>query len=306
MNLYEQGPEVRLLGAFLSRLAIRSVIDVGAECGAFAEHLLAVGGMEVYMIEPEPANAEFLRRRFADESRVNVHEYAIGDSDRELALRLSVDGDGHVLTFGHTVLERPATDEIAWRESVVVTGRSLASLLAAGELPRRVGILKIDTEGNDLAVVAGMGDLEADVVMVEHWRNLPHSLGPCPWSTEQMVEALAQRGFAHFAFIEHHGEFVILKWDDGDVEDGHMGNLVFLHDRVLDRLLPDVVDCASRLATGAVAVGEMYAVAARERLELMETVDRESERRLRRIEELSNGRTPTSRLARRLRRALRG
>ena len=113
--------------------------------------------------------------------------------------------------------------------------------------------------------------------MVEHWSDLPRSLGPCPWKTAEMVSALRERGFSHFAFIVHRGEFVILKWDDGDVPDGHMGNLVFLHDRVVVSLLPDVLDCASSLAERAVEAGEMYAAAANERLAVIEDLARERE-----------------------------
>jgi predicted rRNA methylase YqxC with S4 and FtsJ domains len=40
VDLYGQEPEARLLGAFLSRLDNRTVIDVGAERGAFAQQML--------------------------------------------------------------------------------------------------------------------------------------------------------------------------------------------------------------------------------------------------------------------------
>jgi hypothetical protein len=172
--------------------------------------------------------------------------------------------------FGHTVLNRASTDEIAWQSTVAVEARSLRSLVESDELPRRVGILKVDTEGHDDAVLAGIGDLDCDVVMVEHWVDLPHSLGPCPWTLEQIASPLQARGFSHFAVIQHRSEFVILTWDDGEIPAGHMGNVVFLHDRVVDRLLPDILTCASQLAIDAVRVGEMYAAAAVERLELIE------------------------------------
>lgn len=288
MDLYAQEPEARLLTAFLPRLEQRSVIDVGAERGALAEELLRVGSDDVHVIEPEPENAEFLRQRFRGDGRVSIHEYAISDADRELRLHRSVDPAGALVTFGHTLLERPDTDQIGWRDTVTVKGRSLTSLVDAEEIPGRVGILKVDTEGNDLAVVRGMAELECDVVMVEHWSDLPHSLGPCPWTTAEMVGALGPRGFAHFAFIEHRGEFVILKWDDGNVAPGHMGNLVFLHDRVLDRLLPDVLATASTLAERTATVGDMYATAASERLLLIERLELECARRLEIIEELGN------------------
>jgi FkbM family methyltransferase len=275
VELYGQEPEALLLRSFVSKLDNRTIIDVGAERGSFAEQMIDGGATEIHVIEPEPDNASYLREHFRDVPAVVVHEYAISNSDGPLDLRRSSAPSGEAVTFGHTLLERPNTDEIAWQDSVEVRGRSLASLVAAGELPPRVGILKIDTEGNDFAVIEGMGDLEADVVMVEHWSNLPHSLGPCPWTTDEMVSALEQRGFSHHAFVAHRGEFVVLQWDDATVEDGHMGNIVFLHDRAVARLMPDLVACASALAVNAVALGEREAAAARERLAVIEGLERE-------------------------------
>jgi FkbM family methyltransferase len=287
VNLYGQEPEAFLLRSFISRLDNRSVIDVGAERGSFVQQMLDGGAVAVHAVEPEPDNAAHLRSRFRDIPQVVVHEHALSSRDGRLELHMSSAPSGERLTFSHTLLERPDTDEITWSGIVSVSGRSLASLVASGELPARVGILKVDTEGHDIAVVEGMGKLEADVVMVEHWRNLPQSLGPCPWTGAEMVSVLAPRGFSHYAFIAHHGEFVILKWDDSTVANGHMGNIVFLHERVVERLLGDVLSCASDLAANALAVGEMYAIAAAERLALIERLEHESELRLRAYNQLA-------------------
>ena len=271
MSVYGQEAEARLLTSFLARLEDRSVVDVGAERGAFADELLRGGATELYAIEPEPRNADALRDRFGD-PRVRVLELAAGDTDGELPLHLSVSPSGDPITFGHTTLERPATDEIQWDETLIVPTRSLGSLVRSGELPARVGVVKIDTEGHDLAVVAGMGDLICDVVMVEHWVDLPNSLGVCPWSSDEMVEALRTRGFSHFAFIVHRGEFVLLQWDDAGVSPGAMGNLVFIHDRVLNALLPDVLERASSLAEVAVERAVAGASEAEERRAELERV----------------------------------
>jgi len=279
MSLYGQEPETTLIGAFLPKLDCRTVIDVGGERGSFASEMLDAGADSVHVIEPEPANVATLRERFAGDTRVKVHGIAAADADTALELHVSTTPDGEPLPFGHTVLARADTDEIAWRTTVKVEARSLASLVQAGEVPERVGVLKIDTEGHDHAVVAGMGTLESDVVVVEHWADLPNSLGPCPWTLEDIATPLRGRGFSHFAFIQHRSEFTILTWDDGDIPPSHMGNVVFLHDRVVDRLLPDVLTCASQLAVRTVAVGEMYQTAAVERLELIERLNREYGRR---------------------------
>jgi len=255
------------------------MIDVGAERGGFAEGMLRAGVQELHAVDPHPDNVAALHRRFGDDARVRIHALAVSDADGVADLHVSTAPDGGPLSFGHTLLKPDDTDEIAWRQTVAVNRRSLQSLIDAGEIPSSTGVLKIDTEGHDLAVVRGMGSLVAEIVMVEHWTDLPHGLGVCPWSTQDMLAELQPRGFTHFAFIVHRGEFTTLKWDDGEVERGAMGNLIFLHDSVLARLLPDVLDCAGRLAEQAVRVGQMYMDAARDRLALAHELGEAAEAR---------------------------
>jgi FkbM family methyltransferase len=279
VKLYGQEPEVALIGAFLPKLENRTVIDVGGEQGTFAGEMLKAGADSLHVIEPEPHNVTTLRETLAADPRVTVHGIAASDADRTLELHVSTNPDGGPIPFGHTVLERPDTGEIAWRTTMTVEARSLESLIATGEIPSRVGVLKIDTEGHDDAVIAGIGPLDCDVLVVEHWVELPNSLGRCPWTLEEIAAPLRARGFSHFAFIQHRGEFTILTWDDGEIPPGHMGNIVFLHDRVVDRLLPEVLACASQLAVRSVLVGEMYATAAAERLDVIEQLEAQRTRR---------------------------
>lgn len=287
MDLYGQTVELGLLSRLLAHLDLRTMIDVGAERGSLSEGMLRAGIEELHAFDPHPDNAAALRRRFADDPRATVHEYAVSDSNGSGELRVSSNPDGTPLPFGHTLLERDDTDEIAWRSTVQVERRSLGSLVERGAIPPSVGILKIDTEGHDLAVVRGMGALDAQIVMVEHWAELPQGLGVCPWTTQEMVASLKGRGFTHFAFIVHCGEFTTLKWDDGDVERGAMGNLVFLHDDVLGRLLPELLGCAGHLAELAVRQGQAFMHAAAERSALVDELKQAANDRLKLLNELS-------------------
>jgi FkbM family methyltransferase len=295
VDVYQQDAEVRLLGNLLGSLERRTMVDVGAELGTLAMQMLLAGIESVHALDPHPDNARAMRARFGADGRVTVYEYAVSDADGEGELHVSSDADGTTLPFGHTLLERHDTDEIAWRETMPVTLRSLQSLVDGGEIPASVGILKIDTEGHDLAVVRGMGTLQADVVMVEHWTDLPNGLGACPWTTEEMLAALRPRGFNHFAFIVHRGEFVTLKWNDAAVEPQAMGNLIFLHDSAVDRMLPAVLECAGWCAEQTLSVGQMYMQAAGERLAMVEALEQTASDRLALIDTLKQ--TASDRLA---------
>jgi FkbM family methyltransferase len=285
VDLYEQEPEARLLAAFVSRLPNRTVVDVGAEKGAFTAEMLGAGSESIHVIEPEPQNVAELRTRFGTDSRVTIHALAAADRDGEVTLRRAVTRGGEPIAFGHTILERADTEDIAWRDSVVVPARSLGSLVASGELPERVGILKVDTEGYDFRVVSELGALKPDVVVVEHWMDLPRSLGPCPWTTEEMSATLAARGFSHFAFIAHRGEFTVLQWMDGTLPAGSYGNLVFLHERAAAGLLPDILACASSLARTVARLAQERASAADERLGVIEELKSDRDLHARAAEE---------------------
>jgi FkbM family methyltransferase len=286
MELYGQEPEVQLLCALVRHLDRPILLDVGAERGEVAEALLDGGIEAAHLFEPHPANLSALRERFVEDLRLTVHPYAVSDASGVGDLRQSVDSDGAPLSFGHSLVNATDTDAIKWRGSIPVELRSLESLVETGEIPQRVGILKIDTEGNDLAVVRGMGALEPDVTMVEHWSDLPQGLGACPWMPEEMVEEMGARGFTHFVFLIHRDEFVTFKWDDGEVERGAMGNLVFLHDRILDRVLPDLLGFLAELSERAVAVGQRNMRAATERLGVIDGLVHTAEERLSLIEDL--------------------
>jgi FkbM family methyltransferase len=275
MDLYGQEPETKLLAGFLGALDERVVLDVGAEQGSFAQAMLDAGARHVHVVEPEPQNLAALRDRFGTNAAVTVHPVAAGREDGELVLHVSVGPDGSPVPYGHTILERPATTEIAWGDPIRVQARSIGSLVRDGLIPERVGIVKIDTEGNDLAVVEGLGDIVCDVVVLEHWDDLPLSLGPCPWTLDEVAGAMRARGFEHFAFIAHRGELVLLEWDVAELSAGEMGNLVFIHERAVARLLPSAIACASALALRAYDVTRMYAQAAQERLELIQRLDAE-------------------------------
>jgi FkbM family methyltransferase len=284
VELYGQDAELRLLAKLLSRLDRPTFIDVGSERGGLADEMLRAGAEVLHAIDPHPDNISALRTRFDADARVTIHQCAVSDTDGSGRLHVSTTPGGAQLSFGHTLLQRPDTDEIAWDDTLTVSTRSLDSLVETGELPTHVGILKIDTEGHDLSVIRGMGELKADIVMVEHWKDLPNGLGRCPWTTDEMTSALRVRGFTHFAFIVHRGAFTTLKWDDGEVEQGAMGNLVFLHDSVLDRLIHDVFAYAGRLAEEVVRVGQTYVNAASDRLSVMDELRDAAEERLQALE----------------------
>jgi FkbM family methyltransferase len=140
---------------FLSRMMgqARLFIDVGAHYGFYA--LLAARqnrGLEVMALEPTPETCQLLKRNIALNrlKNVAVHQIALSDKDGEVAFNVSLASDSCGF---HPNPEAPPVRQIS------VASRRLDSLLAQHEpCPT---LLKMDTEGHELAVLKGMtGTLE--------------------------------------------------------------------------------------------------------------------------------------------------
>ncbi len=144
------------------------VVDVGANIGAFSVLAAALGAREVHAFEPEPGNADLLRRNAASWPAVIVHEAAIsGDSGHANLLRGPHDTHG-----GGSHLERPG-------RSSADSGDVVVTLSPADALPDGpIGLLKVDCEGGEYEIFAAMGDAELSRVerirMEFHGPGMPH------------------------------------------------------------------------------------------------------------------------------------
>lgn len=75
------------------------VLDFGGYEGEWAAQMVREHGVSAHVFEPHPAFAERLEQRFADESRVTCHAFALGQADG--TLHLSDDADASsALTAG--------------------------------------------------------------------------------------------------------------------------------------------------------------------------------------------------------------
>ncbi|MET0555460.1 MAG: FkbM family methyltransferase [Vicinamibacteria bacterium] len=130
------------------------ILDVGANEGDFAAGVLALlPDAEVHCFEPHPATGARLAGRFAADARVRVRRTGVGDRAGTIALYDYGGGDGtaHASFLGgvFTDIYRAATD------AVPVEVVTLDAYLAATGV-ERVDLVKIDVEGYERHVLAGM------------------------------------------------------------------------------------------------------------------------------------------------------
>lgn len=126
--------------------------DVGAAEGHFvrlASRVMPAGGV-VVAFEPDPVRRAELEQLSAQHTpgRIMVRPEAVGDEDTRTRFLLAEGIYGRLAAIG---LPADAESQV----SVEVPVRSIDSLVLSGEI-RPPDVVKIDTEGAELAVLAGM------------------------------------------------------------------------------------------------------------------------------------------------------
>jgi FkbM family methyltransferase len=293
----DQGAELSLIAALVPRLSERSAIDVGSERGAVAAFLREAGLDPIWLIEPFLDSVARLRERFDGDPGVHVLDVAAGKRDGTAELHLARDGSGASLDAFHTLHPESYGPDLAWGETVPVQVRSLDSLSAAGEVPGRVGVLKVDAEGSDADVLRGAAGITAEVVMVEFWGDLPETLGPCPFELGELRSLVEPLGPRRFLFVRHGPRHVeIGRWDTADPAEEEWGNLIFVADSLVESAeaaLP-ALDRALRARSERITLEQERA--ARERLESIRRLSEEADKRLELIERQIDWRRPLIRL----------
>jgi FkbM family methyltransferase len=219
----EEGELYRLLA---DAVATRTLVDVGAHHGTALRPFLHAG-WHVHAFEPIEANRRKLAENFPSHPRLNVRPEVVTDSDGTATLHLALHPDGSPHEFYHS-LERIGDDP--WHrkgQDLVVPAVTLDRLARHGDIPARVGFLKIDTEGHDLAVLRGAGHLDCEVIGVEFWCD-GHALGRSPSPPGEMVRLLAGRGYPHYLTVRHRGDATaVLRSTLDGIGGGDWGNILF-------------------------------------------------------------------------------
>lgn len=144
-----------------------TVLDVGGHHGQFTLFALeSFPSAKVICIEPQSEGVAKLRELFADEPRVEELQYGLSDVAGRFELQVSASSDSSSLLpiTSHQTDAHPGTALVATEMVDVVT---LDSLLT--EEIARPSLLKIDVQGNELAVLKGAAETleQIDEVFVE-------------------------------------------------------------------------------------------------------------------------------------------
>jgi FkbM family methyltransferase len=134
----------------------RTIVDVGANRGQAASAFMnAFQEACVYSFEPQPSALAELNGLAAKSPRLKVFPYALGSDTRAMPLNIAASDDGSSLLDFHEPGRHPWTTPAGTLEVEV---RRLDEMVHSLNL-ERVDLLKIDTQGFDLEVLRGAGEL---------------------------------------------------------------------------------------------------------------------------------------------------
>jgi FkbM family methyltransferase len=199
-----QLPERMHLRRFFQHFAVDAVFDVGANQGQYAAQLRDEIGFQGHIIsfEPVPEVAAGLAERAAGDPRWHVEAGALDRAAGPATFNV-------MASDVFSSLHRPAADQPeifaganAVARSIEVMRSTLAVALPAWreKLGFRHPFLKMDTQGNDLAVFEGAGDSIKEFVGLQSELSYHPIYAGAPGLTETL-QAYEARGFRLSALV---------------------------------------------------------------------------------------------------------
>lgn len=186
-----------------SRYAIDLIFDVGANGGQFATTMRDYGfAGEIFSFEPVAAEFGRLAAAAKADAKWTPVHCALGARDGDQTINIMADS----VFSSFNAPTSAATSAFARENRVVGTEivkvKRLDEVIAqyglAGRLPH--ALLKCDTQGFDLQVLEGCGDLLAEVRLLQIETSVSKIYDNAPSMTD-MLRFLDERGFAPVAFF---------------------------------------------------------------------------------------------------------
>ena len=225
-NLYSQDTEFEILHALLPYIHEKTFIDVGAEKGTFARFLLQHGFRGV-LFEPCPRHYDALQE-LTEHTTSRFFSYAIDGRDRETLFYINCDDNGEPLDYFHSLHYLANDPQVKHQKHILVTCRSLQSLLNEGTIEKDIGILKIDTEGNDLQILKGMGEVCPEVIICEFFTKGLFA-GWEQGDPRALITKIEQFGFSHYLAVKRCADRELVSFSPVVFCEKQWGNLIFLN-----------------------------------------------------------------------------
>lgn len=240
-NYLSQNTEIDLLKRLIPFLSNRNFIDVGAENGVFSQSMLELG-MSGVLFEPMPRHFTALEMLVKNFVNVKLYTCAITNIDTTQRFNVAMNEAGEELDFFHSLQKADATGIFSHSSSFDVQCRSLESLNKHSEIPLDIGVLKTDTEGNDLNVLRGLGTLRPEVIICEFFTKGLYN-GWSEGSPELIIDYMFGIGYRYFLTIKRIGDLEFMGIGMTLYDDKQWGNLFFFRDDFYEKSKLTIAGC---------------------------------------------------------------
>ena len=166
--------EERFIAARLADAPPGILFDIGANHGAYALYLRRVSPQStIYAFEPHPRTFATLQARLADDPNIRLFNLAVSDVPGALKLYDFASEDGSTqASLDPEAIRLFSTEMVAHDVTVTTIDAFMAEHAIA-----RIDLLKIDTEGFDLAVLRGAtAALAARAIGAIHFEFIPANI----------------------------------------------------------------------------------------------------------------------------------
>ena len=196
--------EEEQLKRFFTHFGVDCVFDVGANAGQYAKMLRQRMGFRgpIISFEPNPALAECLRMQAASDPQWHVEETALGEREGSAEFNI-MESDRFSSLLDPATSEVELLREKNWPvRRITVKISTLQWALASYKAKLGFGrpFLKMDTQGNDLAVAEGAGErirsfvgLQSELAIKRIYDNAP--------TYEQSLSYYSNKGFELSALV---------------------------------------------------------------------------------------------------------
>jgi len=280
---YQQDTEFALLEAIIPFVREKTFLDIGAEKGSFSSHMFDHGFHGV-LFEPFPGHRQPLESLVSGGAG-RFYPYAIDQVDHAAQFFIAVNGDGQDLDYYHSLQSLEGDSRVRHGRSIDVDCKALSTLVDEGVIDGHVGIIKTDTEGNDLNVIRGMGPLTAEVLMCEFFTTGLYA-GWQDAQPERLIAAAAEKGFNRFVAVKRRADSELVSISPTIFVSREWGNLIFMTDEIYCQAEKGIQQVMRAKEEALFAEIEVLRQACDERLALVNELHEEAEKRLKLILEL--------------------
>ena len=240
-NSLSQDTEIKLIIRLAPLLDNRSFVDIGAEKGVFALTMLELG-MTGVLFEPMPKHLPVLQKLVNRYEDATLYTCAVTDIDTKQSFNVATGADGLELDFYHSLQKADAPGIFAHSKSFEVECRSLQSLAERGEIPSDLGVLKTDTEGNDLNVLRGLGTLRPEMAICEYFTHGLYG-GWSEGAPELIIEYMRNLGYRTFMATKRIGDLEFIGIGTALYHEKQWGNLFFFREDFYEKAKSVIAEC---------------------------------------------------------------